>query len=275
MRSWRRLLGPSRSSAAKSPDSGLRAVNFALAAAALAPALAVGSFLNVVVARVPDRRSLVRPRSACLSCGHELSWYDNLPIVSYLALRGRCRSCGVRISPRYVVVELATAVLVAGSFLAFGLSGRAFVGAFFCAALVALSAIDFERRILPDRITLPSFAVVLTAQIALFPDQTLGWVVGALGASLFLFVALVAYPKGMGMGDVKLALLLGAALGKYVTVGLMLGMLSALVVSVVLFAKHGVAARKMAIPFGPFLAFGSIVALFWGDVILERYLSLF
>ena len=250
-------------------------MNFALAVVAFAPALAVGSFLNVVAARLPDRRSLVRPRSACPSCGHELAWYDNLPLVSYLALRGRCRSCGQRISPRYVVVELATALLVAGSFLRFGLSGRAFVAAFFCAVLVALSAIDFERRILPDRITLPSFAVVFAAQVTLFPGQTLEWLAGALGASLFLFVALVAYPKGMGMGDVKLALLLGAALGKYVTVGLMLGMLSALAFSVVLFARHGVAARKIAIPFGPFLAFGSIVALFWGGPILERYLSLF
>ena len=250
-------------------------MNLALAAAAFAPALAVGSFLNVVVARLPERRSLVHPRSACPNCAHELAWYDNLPLVSYLALRGRCRSCGVRISPRYLVVELATALLVAGSFLRYGLSGRAFVAAFFCAALVALSAIDFERRILPDRITLPSLAIALAAQIALFPGQTLEWVVASLGASLFLFVALVAYPKGMGMGDVKLALLLGAALGKYVTVGLMLGMLSALVVSLFLFARHGVAARKMAIPFGPFLAFGSIVALFWGEPILARYLSFF
>ena len=250
-------------------------MNVALAAAAFAPALAVGSFLNVVVARLPERRSLMHPRSACPSCAHELAWYDNVPVVSYLALRGRCRSCGVRISPRYLAVELATALLVAGSFLRFGLSGRAFVAAFFCAALVALSAIDFERRILPDRITLPSFAIVLVAQIALYPGQTLEWVAGALGASLFLFLALVAYPKGMGMGDVKLALLLGAALGKLVTVGLMLGMLSALVVSLFLFAKHGVAARKMAIPFGPFLAFGSITAIFCGGAILERYLSLF
>ena len=250
-------------------------MNVALAAAAFAPALAVGSFLNVVVARLPERRSLMHPRSACPGCAQELAWYDNVPVFSYLALRGRCRSCGVRISPRYLVVELATALLVAGAFLHFGLSGRAFVAAFFCAALVALSAIDFERRILPDRITLPSFAIVLVAQIALFPGQTVEWVAGALGASLFLFLALVAYPKGMGMGDVKLALLLGAALGKHVTVGLMLGMLSAMVVSIFLFAKHGAAARKMAIPFGPFLAFGSIVALFWGAAILERYLSLF
>jgi len=250
-------------------------VDFALAAAAFAPGLALGSFLNVVVARLPERRSLLRPRSSCEACGAELAWYDNVPVVSYLVLRGRCRHCRARISARYVAVELATAVLVAACFLRFGLTGRAFVGAFFVAVLVALSAIDFERRILPDRIVLPSAVVVLAAQVALFPGQALEWVLAALAASLFLFVALLAYPKGMGMGDVKLALLLGAALGRYVSVGLMVGMLSALVVAIVLFARHGVAARKMAIPFGPFLAFGSIIALFFGEQLLEAYLALF
>ena len=141
--------------------------------------------------------------------------------------------------------------------------------------LVVLSAIDIERRILPDLITLPAFAIVLAAQIALDPSRTIEWVGAALGASGFLFLALLAYPKGMGMGDVKLALLLGAMLGTSVAVGLMLGMLSALAVGVVLIARHGSSARKMAIPFGPFLAFGSIVALFWGEAILDRYLSLF
>ena len=250
-------------------------MDVAAAAIAFAPALALGSFLNVVVARLPEGRSLLRPRSTCSSCGYELAWYDNVPVLSYVLLRGRCRRCRAPIGARYVAVELATAALVAACFLRFGVSGRAFVAAFFCAVLVALSAIDFERRILPDKIVLPSFAVVLAAQIALFPERALEWTLAALGASLFLFLALLAYPKGMGMGDVKLALLLGAALGKLVTVGLMLGMLSALVVAVVLFARHGTAARKMAIPFGPFLALGSVVALFFGDRILDSYLSLF
>ena len=249
--------------------------NAALAVLALAPALALGSFLNVVVARLPERRSLVAPRSACPSCGHELAWYDNVPVLSWALLRGRCRSCRAPISARYVAVEVATALLVAGCFLRFGLTGKAFVGAFFVAVLVALSAIDVERRILPDLITLPSFLLVLAAQIALAPDRTLEWVVAALAASGFLFAALVAYPKGMGMGDVKLALLLGAALGWHVGVGLMLGMLAAMVLAVILLVRHGAAARKAAIPFGPFLAFGSVVALFFGGPILQAYLSLF
>src|SRR5919198_5149201 len=241
----------------------------ALALVVFAPALALGSFLNVVAARLPEKRSLVGPRSACIACKAEIAWHDNVPLVSYFVLRGRCRACGTRIGWRYPAVELATALLVAACFLRFGLSGRAFVAAYFCAALVVLSAIDAERRILPDLIVLPSWLLVLGAQIALEPGRTVEWVGASLGASLFLFLALVAYPKGMGMGDVKLALLLGAGLGRAVAVGMMVGMLAALAYSIVLFVRHGFAARKMAIPFGPFLAFGAIVALFVGDDLLS------
>jgi leader peptidase (prepilin peptidase) / N-methyltransferase len=250
-------------------------MDVALAAFVFAPALALGSFLNVVAARLPERRSLVHPRSACVACGAEIAWYDNLPLVSYVVLRGRCRSCCAKIGWRYPAVELATALLVAGCFLRFGFSGEAFVAAYFCAALVVLSAIDAERRILPDLIVLPSWGIVLAAQIALAPERAAEWILASLGASLFLFLALLAYPKGMGMGDVKLALLLGAALGKSVAVGMMIGMVAALLYSTVLFARHGLGARKMAIPFGPFLAFGAIVALFAGERLLDAYLGLF
>jgi len=247
----------------------------ALALVVFAPALALGSFLNVVAARLPEGRSLVHPRSACGSCEAEIAWYDNVPIVSYLVLRGRCRACGASFSARYPAVELATALLVAACFWHFGLTGEAVVGAYFCAVLVVLSAIDVERRILPHVIVLPSFALVLCANIALEPDRWLEYIGCSLGASLFLFLALVVYPRGMGMGDVTLALLLGAGLGRLVGVGLMIGMLSALAISTVLFVRHGMAARKMAIPFGPFLAFGAIVALFVGQPLLDAYLSRF
>jgi leader peptidase (prepilin peptidase)/N-methyltransferase len=250
-------------------------VELALAGLVLAPALAVGSFLNVVVARLPEKRSLVRPRSACMSCGQELAWYDNVPVVSYLVLRGRCRSCGTSIGVRYVAVELLTALLVAACFWRFGLTAEAFLASFFCAALVALSAIDLERLILPDRIVLPSFAVVLVAHLALEPHRAVEWLAGCLGAALFLFLALLAYPAGMGMGDVKLALLLGAMLGKSVAVGLLIGCVAALFPAVVLLARHGLAARKMGIPFGPFLALGSVIALFWGERLIDAYLGTF
>jgi leader peptidase (prepilin peptidase)/N-methyltransferase len=237
------------------------------------PALALGSFVNVVAARVPLRRSVVRPRSGCMSCGAELAWYDNVPVVSYFVLHGRCRSCGVRISWLYPAVELATGALVAACFFAFGLSGEAALAAFFCAVLVAITATDITHRIVPNRIVLPAAALVLVAHTALQPSPE--WALGALGAALFLFIAALAYPGGMGMGDVKLALLLGAMLGRYVGVGLMLGMLVAIVPSVFLLARHGAAARKMGIPFAPFLALGAVVALFVGHALLDAYLSTF
>ena len=248
-------------------------MDVALGMLAFWPALALGSFVNVVAARVPLRRSVVHPRSACMSCDSELAWYDNVPVLSYLVLRGRCRSCGKGISLLYPAVELATAGLVAACFLVFGLSGKAVVSAFFCAVLVAITATDITHRIVPNRIVLPAAVVVLIAQTALFPSPE--WTLGAVGAAGFLFVAAIAYPAGMGMGDVKLALLLGAMLGRLVGVGLMLGMFAALVPSAVLFARHGAAARKMGIPFAPFLAFGSVVALFVGKPLLDAYFSTF
>jgi leader peptidase (prepilin peptidase) / N-methyltransferase len=246
-------------------------VGFALAAVAFGPGLALGSFLNVVAARVPLRRSIVRPPSACMSCAQEISWYDNVPLLSYILLRGRCRHCQARIPLVYPAVELVTGVLIAGCVLAFGLTVEAAVPALFCAVLVAVSAIDLEHRIIPNRIVLPATVVVLAANMA--RDLSPEWALAALSASGFLFAAALAYPGGMGMGDVKLALLMGAALGRTVPVALMAGMLAAMVPSVVLLVRHGSKARKMGIPFGPFLAVGSVVALFWGHDILHAYFS--
>jgi leader peptidase (prepilin peptidase) / N-methyltransferase len=246
----------------------------ALAAAGIAffPALAVGSFLNVVVARVPIGRSIVHPPSACMDCGHVIAWYDNVPVLSWLVLRGRCRNCGTSISWRYPAVELSTALLVAGCFWKFSLSWDAGVASFFCIVLVVLSAIDIDRRIVPNRIVLPAAAIVLVAQTVLHPSVE--WVAAGFGASLFLFLAALAYPRGMGMGDVKLALLLGFALGRTVPVAMFAGMFSALLPSAVLFARHGSAARKMAIPFAPFLALGGLLGLFAGHALLDAYLTL-
>jgi leader peptidase (prepilin peptidase) / N-methyltransferase len=247
-------------------------VGVAFAAIAFLPGLAFGSFLNVVAARVPLQRSVVNPGSACMACGTPLAWYDNIPLVSFALLRGRCRHCAAKIPWRYPLVEGVTALLVAACVLVFGLTADALVAAFFCAVLVAISATDVEHRIIPNRIVLPAAAVVLAANTMLHPSVE--WAVAGLGAALFLFVAALAYPGGMGMGDVKLALLLGFALGRTVPVALMVGMISALVPAVVLYARHGSAARKMRIPFGPFLAFGGVVALFVGPAILDAYVGL-
>ncbi len=247
-------------------------MNPALAAFALVPGLALGSFLNVVVARVPLGRSTVTPGSACMSCATNLAWYDNVPLLSYAILRGRCRSCGTAIPWKYPLVELGTALLVAACFLVFGFTWDTAVASLFCAALVAVSVTDLERRIIPNRIVLPTTVVVLAAQTLLHPSVE--WVLAGLSASAFLLVAALAYPAGMGMGDVKLALLLGVALGRVVPVALMIGMLSALVPAIVLLARHGQAGRKMGIAFGPFLALGGVVGLFAGKPLLDAYVAL-
>ena len=244
----------------------------AIALFALAPGLALGSFLNVVAARVPLRRSIVSPGSACPGCESPIAWHDNVPVLSYLLLRGHCRSCRATISWKYPAVEAATAALVSACFLRFGLSGDAVVAAFLSCVLVAVSVTDFERRVIPNRIVLPAAAIALAAQTALHPSAE--WAIGAFGYALFLFLVALAYPGGMGMGDVKLALLLGAVLGRTVPVALMVALLTALVPSAVVVARHGRAGRKMAIAFGPFLALGGIVALFAGHQILRAYLGL-
>jgi prepilin signal peptidase PulO-like enzyme (type II secretory pathway) len=247
-------------------------VDVALAAVVFAPGLALGSFLNVVAARLPQRRSVAAGRSACLSCGTQLAWHDNVPLLSWALLRGRCRSCGEAIGWLYPAVELVSALLVAGCVLAFGASLDALLAAFLCLVLVALAAADVRYRVVPNRLVLPAAAIVLAAQTALHPSPE--WALGALGGAAFLFLAALAYPRGMGMGDVKLALLLGAATGRSVGIALMCALVTALVPSVVLLARHGAAARKLAIPFAPFLGLGGVVALFWGDALLDAYLRL-
>ncbi len=242
-----------------------------LAALAFAPGLAIGSFLNVVAARVPLRRSIVRPPSACMACAEEIAWYDNVPLLSYAVLRGRCRGCGVHIPLRYPAVELVTAVLIAGSFWRFGLSGEAAVAALFSAAIVTVAATDLEHLLIPNRIVLPAAAAVLALHTAVDPSPE--WAIAAIAASFALFVFALVYPAGMGMGDVKLALLLGAALGKAVLVAIMLGAFTGAVAGAVIVARGG--SRKTKIPFGVFLAIGSVVALFWGNELLHAYVAHF
>ena len=242
------------------------------AVVAFVPGLAIGSFLTVVADRLPRGKSIVRPRSACSSCGVTIASRDNIPVLSYLLLRGRCRNCGVRIGWKVPVIEFGTACLIAACALVFGFTAEALVAAFFCTVLVAISVIDLERYVIPNRIVLPSAGIVLAAQTVLDPSPE--WVLAGLGAAAFFFLAALAYPAGMGMGDVKLALLLGFMLGRTVPVAMMVGMIAALVPAVVMLVRHGQAARKMKIPFGPFLALGGVFALFAGDAVLDAYLGL-
>jgi prepilin signal peptidase PulO-like enzyme (type II secretory pathway) len=246
-------------------------VNAAAAAFAIAPALALGSFLNVVVARVPAGRSIVRPPSSCRSCGTEIRWRDNVPLLSYALLRGRCRHCDVRISLTYPLVEALTGLLVVACFAVWGATAEAALAAGFCSVLVVLSVIDANERVVPNRLVLPAAGFVLVAHTAL--DPSVRWLAWALAGAGVLFLAGLANPTGLGMGDVKLALLLGAMLGPAVMVALVLGLLAAVVPAAVLVSRRGVSARKTGIPLVPFLSFGAVVALFFGDAIANAYVG--
>jgi leader peptidase (prepilin peptidase)/N-methyltransferase len=190
----------------------------------------------------------------------------------YLAFRDR-RLGREPIGALQLGAEVAALLLIAASFLHFGLSAEALVATFFVTVLVVLSAIDIRERILPNRIVLPATAVVLAAQLLLAPERWAEWLLAPLEAAFFLLAGHFVNPRGMGMGDVKLCLLLGVALGKVVVVALVVGLLAALLPALVVVARRGRAARGVGIPFGPFLAVGGIVALFWGEALLDAYLG--
>ena len=237
--------------------------------------LAIGSFLNVVIVRVPEGRSLWHPRSACPGCSAQLAWHDNIPVLSFLWLRGRCRRCGMRISPRYPIVEGVTAAALAAAYLAFGPTGDFMVAAVLLATLVVVTAIDLQHQLIPDVITLPGIVVGLAANLAIGHVSWLDSVIGiVMGSGLFLVIILVSR-GGMGGGDMKLGAMLGAFLGwKLGLLALLLGVLAGGAVAVVLLLL-GRKGRKEAIPFGPYLALGGAVALLWGDHVLTWYLSRF
>jgi leader peptidase (prepilin peptidase)/N-methyltransferase len=236
--------------------------------------LVIGSFLNVVIARLPERRSLWAPRSACPGCGHAIAWHDNIPLVSFLLLRGRCRACAAPISWRYPIVEASTAVLFAlawifgdGSIVDFT------IAAGLLAALVAITVVDLRYQVIPDAITLPGvvggLAASLVSHRVSFFESAAGVLVGGV-----LFVAVIVLSRGgMGGGDLKLGAMLGAFLGwKSLLVALFIAVVLGGVTAVTLLSS-GRLARKDAIPFGPFLAVGGAMALFWGDAIVTWYLG--
>jgi leader peptidase (prepilin peptidase) / N-methyltransferase len=235
--------------------------------------LLIGSFLNVVVARVPERRSLLSPGSSCPGCGAAIAWYDNVPILSFLALRCRCRACAAPISWRYPLIEGVTAALFAGAAHQFGPTPDAVVAAALLAVLVALTAIDLERQILPDVITLPGILAGTLANLATsrvpWPESLIGIVVGG---GVFV-VIILASGGGMGGGDMKLGAMLGAFLGwKVVLLSIFVAVALGASVALALMAS-GVRGRKDPIPFGPFLAAGGAAGLFWGEKVVRWYLS--
>jgi leader peptidase (prepilin peptidase) / N-methyltransferase len=231
----------------------------------------VGSFLNVVIHRLPRGESLVHPRSRCPSCGTQIAGYDNVPIVSWLLLRGRCRHCRARISPRYPAVELITAVVFAAVVLVRGFDDDLIIELPFVAALIALAGIDLDHKLLPNKIVYPLAAWGVVAVLIADRDDLVEHLIAGAGAFLFLFLAVLAYPRGMGMGDVKLAGAMGIYLGKSVIPALLIAFLAGSVVGIAIIAREGAEARKKAVPFGIFLALGGVVAVLAGPELIDVY----
>lgn len=231
----------------------------------------IGSFLNVVAHRVPRGESLVSPPSRCPECGEPVRPYDNIPVVSWLLLRGRCRSCGTRISPRYPLVELVTALAFAAVVAVRGFDNDLILELPLVAALIALAAIDFDHKLLPNKIVYPLAAYGLIATLLVDRDDLVENVASGAGAFAFLLAAVIAYPRGMGMGDVKLAGAMGLYLGLSIIPALLVAFLAGSLVGVVILAREGAAGRKKAVPFGVFLALGGIVALLVGPELIDAY----
>jgi len=237
--------------------------------------LMIGSFLNVVIARLPEGKSVLRPRSACPGCGAPIAWYDNVPILSFTVLRGRCRACSKGISWRYPIVEVVTGALFVLAYLVLGPTPEFAVAAVLLSALVAITAIDLTHQIIPDVITLPG---IITGVVANLATGRVAWfesLLGiAVGGGIFL-VIILASGGGMGGGDMKLGAMLGAFLGwKLGLLALLLAVLAGGIVALFLLIL-GRKGRKEAIPFGPFLALGGAVTLLWGESLLRWYLERF
>jgi leader peptidase (prepilin peptidase)/N-methyltransferase len=247
----------------------------AVIAAALG-GLLVGSFLNVVAHRLPRGESLVRPRSRCPECGTQLRAIDNIPVISWLALRGRCHHCGASISARYPVVELLTGALYIAVVASQDDAVRIVLGLLLVTALVPITLIDLELQIIPNLITGPAALAAVVAIAALDTDfLPEALIAGAAGGGFFL-VAAILYPRGMGMGDVKLAGMLGLYLGRAVAPAIFIALIAGVVVGAAVIARKGAKeGRKTAMPFGPFLALGGVIAFFAGADLVDAYLDTF
>jgi len=238
--------------------------------------LLVGSFVTVVAHRVPRGESIVGPRSRCPACGAQIAAYDNVPVLSWTLLRGRARCCGARISARYPLTELSLGILYAATVLVLWEDPvEVALGLVFVTALVAITLTDLERRIIPNKILIVAAALGVAIAAVGDPGSLPERAIAAATAGGLLFLAALAYPRGMGLGDVKLAAVMGLFLGRNVAPAILVALLGGSLVGLAMIARHGAAARKRAIPFGPFLALGGVAGLLAGDELVDWYLDVF
>jgi len=238
--------------------------------------LIFGSFLTVVAHRVPRGESVVGGRSHCPHCGAQIAAYDNVPVVSWVLLRGRSRCCGEPISPRYPLTELALAALWTVTVaVLWDDPVEVALGLVFVFTLLAVTLTDLERRVIPNKILLAAAIAGVAIAAVGDPSSLPERVLAAVAAGGVLFLVVLAYPRGMGLGDVKLTALMGFYLGRNVAPAILVALLLGSIVGLAMIARQGAAARKQAIPFGPFLAVGGVVGLLAGDQLVDLYLSTF
>jgi leader peptidase (prepilin peptidase)/N-methyltransferase len=238
--------------------------------------LILGSFVTVVGYRVPRKESVVGGRSRCTTCGAQIAAYDNIPVFSWLWLRGRSRCCGDRISVRYPLTELILGGLYAATVAVFwGEPAEIALGLVFVTMLLAVTLTDLEQRIIPNRVLLVAAALGVAIAAIGLPHSLPERAIAAAAAGGVLFLVALAYPRGMGLGDVKLVAVMGLFLGRNVAPALLVALLAGSAVGLVMIAREGSTARKRAIPFGPFLALGGVVGLLLGDQLIDLYLSTF
>lgn len=238
--------------------------------------LLAGSFITVVAHRVPRGEGVVAGRSHCPECGAQIAAYDNVPVLSWLVLRGRSRCCGTRISARYPLTELTMALLYAATVLVLWDDPTdVALGLVFVTMLVAVTLTDLERRIIPNKILLVAAVVGVAIAAVGDPGSLPERAIAAAGAAGLFFLAALAYPRGMGLGDVKLAATMGLFLGRDVAPAIFVALLAGSVVGLAMIAREGAGARKRAIPFGPFLAFGGVVGLLLGGELIDLYTGTF
>lgn len=238
--------------------------------------LLVGSFATVVAHRVPRGEGVVAGRSHCPACGAQIAAYDNVPVFSWLLLRGRSRCCGTRISPRYPLTELTTAALYAATVtVLWGDATEIALGLVFVTMLVTVTLTDLERRIIPNKVLLAAAVLGVAIAAAGDPGSLPERAIAAAGAGGLFFLAALAYPRGMGLGDVKLAATMGLFLGRDVAPAIFVALLLGSVVGLAMIAHGGAGARKRAIPFGPFLAVGGVTGLLLGGQLIDLYTGTF